>query len=572
MSEQRRRRKISGRGVILAALLAGAALVVIALFALAANPDASIGSTTAGVLMQDAFRTSTAMAQDFATGLAQATEADQATQHATNAAETAAAQLTAPAAAETESTQVVAIPPTPTRGTTDFATLTPTPEPGVSRTATAAPGVFPTQAQTQVASAPTLMRTSLPPTAPPRTPAPTQARSATPAPTRTVARAASPTPAPTMTRASTLTATPLVVAGLPPQVVEQNLVVDISGALVGYGTLRLFAPSSITAPEPVRVELEITILQREIMPTPITINGTPVAQVTATPPPTQPSPTPRNQVTQKEGQLIYQRMGAALYCPGAPFDGCSASGTRDIQSIGDNERLWWYWDLAPRAGVSGPQRLTAELWRLEQIEGVDTSEREWSHTFTITVEQAVPVVAAAPRADDGGTDWVPIAGAGIIVALLAVIIAPVLVRAWRRRGRPHPTIFISYRRKTGWATARAVRDRLAALGANVFIDVEDINEGRFAEVIEQAIRGADHVVVVLAPGTLDSHWVQLEIETAITYGVNIIPVLDGGFRFEDVVLPEPISALTRYNAVRLEPEFFEAAINRLAVFTRLKQA
>lgn len=161
------------------------------------------------------------------------------------------------------------------------------------------------------------------------------------------------------------------------------------------------------------------------------------------------------------------------------------------------------------------------------------------------------------------------------VILLVVIVVAVLnggvLAIWLLRRLRRPKIFISYRRRTDWATARNIRDRLRAMGASVFLDVEDIHEGRFGSIIEQEIAQRDHFIAVLAPGTLESEWVCREIETAIRYGKNVVPLLVGGFRFEDATLPKEIKALAGYNAIKIDPEFFDAAMDRLAVFVKLRK-
>jgi hypothetical protein len=138
------------------------------------------------------------------------------------------------------------------------------------------------------------------------------------------------------------------------------------------------------------------------------------------------------------------------------------------------------------------------------------------------------------------------------------------------------SIFISYQRSTSWLTARSLHDQLTALKADVFLDVHDLNEGRFAYVIEKEIAQRDHFVVILTPTTLYSEWVCREVDLAMQYEKNIIPVLVDEFRFDKLPpdLPEASQAiaarLSEFNAVRLNLEYFDAAFAKLTGFLRLR--
>lgn len=126
-----------------------------------------------------------------------------------------------------------------------------------------------------------------------------------------------------------------------------------------------------------------------------------------------------------------------------------------------------------------------------------------------------------------------------------------------------PSVFMSYRRDPSADLARYIYERLDAMGADVFFDVEDINGGHFDATIEREIIARQHLLVILAPRTLESEWVRRELETAFKHGKNIIPVETGGFSFEQHVPPE-LAELKRYGGIPYDFKSPETTFKRLA--------
>ena len=126
-----------------------------------------------------------------------------------------------------------------------------------------------------------------------------------------------------------------------------------------------------------------------------------------------------------------------------------------------------------------------------------------------------------------------------------------------------PTVFMSYRRDPSADLARYIYERLDAMGADVFFDVEDINGGHFDATIEREIIARQHLLVILAPQTLESEWVRREIETALKHGKNIIPLETGGFKFDQHVPPE-LSELKRSGGIPYDFKSPETTFKRLA--------
>jgi hypothetical protein len=114
-----------------------------------------------------------------------------------------------------------------------------------------------------------------------------------------------------------------------------------------------------------------------------------------------------------------------------------------------------------------------------------------------------------------------------------------------------------------------LRDRLAAKGYRVFLDIESLNSGSFNKRLLEVIENCTDVVVVCSKGSLDrcvneGDWVRTEIAHALKHGKNVVPVMLRGFEWPDV-LPDDMEELRMQNGVNANShEYFDAAIDRLA--------
>jgi hypothetical protein len=92
------------------------------------------------------------------------------------------------------------------------------------------------------------------------------------------------------------------------------------------------------------------------------------------------------------------------------------------------------------------------------------------------------------------------------------------------------TVFISYRRDAvGKPFARTVESALTQRGYDVFLDVDSIEAGAWAEQIRREVPGRAHFLLLLTPGALDrcadaDDWVRAEITLARESRRNIVPV------------------------------------------------
>jgi hypothetical protein len=341
---------------------------------------------------------------------------------------------------------------------------------------------------------------------------------------------------------------------------------DVSGDVIGDGTLRIYAPSSVLPPQTVRVELELNLDNQYMTPTPQGNAGTPVPRSTQISSPSGATSTPYSPIVTDQGLPIYQRMGATLLCATESFAGCDGQRDPTQAKLITSRTTTWSWILTPANGASGAQDLRIEVWITQlnldgRIEYLDVANAQYPFTIEI--------------APTGGISPILLA----VIAVAAVLIVGLVV--WQRgRSTPKPApktdapipmpnttktpmVFISYRRGSSWGQARSIEQSLRKRGADVFIDVDDINEGKFAETIQKAIADCDFFLPVLAPGTLDSEWVRREIAYAIQLKKTIVPLLVDGFTLDTAHVPPDIAEIASHNAVRVLPEFYEEAMDRL---------
>ena len=90
-------------------------------------------------------------------------------------------------------------------------------------------------------------------------------------------------------------------------------------------------------------------------------------------------------------------------------------------------------------------------------------------------------------------------------------------------------IFISYRRIGGAQYARILQLMLSQRGYKVFLDYDELTDGKFGEHIQHAIKGSPIFIIVLSKEALvrcknDGDWVRREIQLAISENKHIIPI------------------------------------------------
>lgn len=90
-------------------------------------------------------------------------------------------------------------------------------------------------------------------------------------------------------------------------------------------------------------------------------------------------------------------------------------------------------------------------------------------------------------------------------------------------------IFISYRRVGGAQYARILQLMLQQRGYRVFLDYDELTDGKFSEHIKAAIKDAPIFLIVLSKESLsrcknDNDWVRQEILLALEHKKHIVPI------------------------------------------------
>jgi len=142
-------------------------------------------------------------------------------------------------------------------------------------------------------------------------------------------------------------------------------------------------------------------------------------------------------------------------------------------------------------------------------------------------------------------------------------------------------IFLSYRRDDSSGYAGRLFDNLAERFGRerVFMDIETLEPGMdFVAGIDRAIESCGAVIAMIGPSWIKAQdgegrrrlddpndFIRLEITTALTRGVRVIPVLvhNAGMPLEQE-LPEPLRPLCRLQACEISDNRWEFDVRRLA--------
>lgn len=102
----------------------------------------------------------------------------------------------------------------------------------------------------------------------------------------------------------------------------------------------------------------------------------------------------------------------------------------------------------------------------------------------------------------------------------------------QRRMKKKFDVFISYRRSNGSELASLLKMHLSLKNYKVFLDVQSLKSGRFGENLIKSVQQSKNFLLILSPNAFDrcceaketQDWVRIEIETALKYNCNIIPI------------------------------------------------
>jgi hypothetical protein len=148
------------------------------------------------------------------------------------------------------------------------------------------------------------------------------------------------------------------------------------------------------------------------------------------------------------------------------------------------------------------------------------------------------------------------------------------------RARFMPSIFVCYRRDDAAAHARLLYDSLARSfrGNRVFMDIDALAAGAdFVEAIRSTILRTDVMLAVIGPGWVNSRnaagtrrlqdpgdYVRLEIATALTIGITVIPILVSGAKIPpSSLLPEDIKSISRRQGFELSDRRWKTDVRDL---------
>ncbi len=140
----------------------------------------------------------------------------------------------------------------------------------------------------------------------------------------------------------------------------------------------------------------------------------------------------------------------------------------------------------------------------------------------------------------------------------------------RERGRMdgiRRSVFISYRRQSGYEFAHLVDVELRARGLRTFIDVADSDPGRFWAQAQAAIHSCCALVLICTNGSFENKpgddWVLREVTEAMALNRPIVPVFSQDFKLP-TALPPLLAQAIEYNGVSMDTQFHVAAFDHLS--------
>src|SRR5713226_2315915 len=141
-------------------------------------------------------------------------------------------------------------------------------------------------------------------------------------------------------------------------------------------------------------------------------------------------------------------------------------------------------------------------------------------------------------------------------------------------GRNPIKLFINYRRKSCPFVHLLVEKLQVQIKCDIFVDYTGIDDTDFESSILRHLRESDIVLVVVTELTFtserihnDNDWVRHEIALALKLKKPIVLI-----RVDNLLLPPPselpkdIRDITRMQGIAFYPEYFDAAVEKLAVF------
>lgn len=86
-------------------------------------------------------------------------------------------------------------------------------------------------------------------------------------------------------------------------------------------------------------------------------------------------------------------------------------------------------------------------------------------------------------------------------------------------------VFISHSSHDSWV-ARQISNLIEATGHTTFLDAKDMKTGEsIDDSIQEHLKDCDHLVLLISPKSIASHWVFVELGGAKALGKRIVPIL-----------------------------------------------
>ena len=134
-------------------------------------------------------------------------------------------------------------------------------------------------------------------------------------------------------------------------------------------------------------------------------------------------------------------------------------------------------------------------------------------------------------------------------------------------------IFISYRRRGGFETAKHLYDLLTKDGYRVSFDIDTLRTGDFDTELLRRIDECRDFILILSEGALDrcvdpsavasADWVRCELAYALEKNKNIVPIMLAGFTAFPDNLPDDIRKVVRKNGPKYDSYYFDDFYRRL---------
>lgn len=130
-----------------------------------------------------------------------------------------------------------------------------------------------------------------------------------------------------------------------------------------------------------------------------------------------------------------------------------------------------------------------------------------------------------------------------------------------------PRVFVSHSHQDDAFTYQLVRD-LKAAGADVWVDIADLNNGDFLGRINEALGSRDYLVLVLTQHAVSSPFVQMEVNAALNLVYlesmsAVVPVLAGPC--DPRAIPPLWTTLHRYDATREYPSALSGVLRAIGL-------